>query len=142
MNTTTTDNGKKRLNILDVDAELKAFEEAERKKLGLEGSVEHWVEDMVGLNFRKSERAKITMLIGGLTIAHDYLIEGALKGIGYQVQMLVLHRRQPGSVPHHAARQVRPHVRGDRRQVRLPHGGRVRAVPLRHVRHRVPQGAP
>ena len=70
MNTTTTDNGKKRLNILDVDAELKAFEEAERKKLGLEGSVEHWVEDMVGLNFRKSERAKITMLIGGLTIAH------------------------------------------------------------------------
>jgi predicted nucleotide-binding protein (sugar kinase/HSP70/actin superfamily) len=88
MNTTTTTKGKKRLEILDVDAELKAFEDAERKKLGLDGNVEHWVEDMVGLNFRKSERAKITMLIGGLTIAHDYLIEGALKGIGYQVQML------------------------------------------------------
>jgi predicted nucleotide-binding protein (sugar kinase/HSP70/actin superfamily) len=87
MNTTIT-NGKKRLNILDVDAELKAFEETERKKLGLDGKIDHWVEDMVGLNFRKSERAKITMLIGGLTIAHDYLIEGALKGIGYQVQML------------------------------------------------------
>ena len=31
---------------------------------------------------------------------------------------------------------------GDRREVRLPHRRRVRPVPLRHVRHRVPQGAP
>ena len=73
---------------LDLDAELKAFEESERKRLGLDKHVEQWVEDMVGLGFKKSERAKVTMLIGGLTVAQDYLIEGAFKGIGYSVQML------------------------------------------------------
>jgi predicted nucleotide-binding protein (sugar kinase/HSP70/actin superfamily) len=73
---------------IDLDAELKRFEEEERKRLGLDGKVEHWVEDMVGLGFKKSERSKITLLIGGLTLAQDYLIEGGLKGVGYQVQML------------------------------------------------------
>ena len=32
--------------------------------------------------------------------------------------------------------------RGHRQELRLPHRRRVRSVPLRHVRHRVPQGAP
>jgi predicted nucleotide-binding protein (sugar kinase/HSP70/actin superfamily) len=90
--TVTGTNGKKKLTIagqaLDVDAELKAFEQAERARLGLDGKVDQWVEEMVGLGFKKSERSKITMLIGGLTIAHDYLIEAGLKGIGYNVQML------------------------------------------------------
>ena len=83
---------KKKLPIagqsMDLDAELKAFEESERKRLGLDNHVEQWVEDMVGLGFKKSERSKVTLLIGGLTLAQDYLIEGALKGIGYNVQML------------------------------------------------------
>ena len=90
--TTAGASAKKKLPIagqmLDVDAELKKFEEEERKRLGLDGKVDQWVEDMVGLGFKKSERAKVTLLIGGLTVAQDYLIEGALKGIGYQVQML------------------------------------------------------
>jgi predicted nucleotide-binding protein (sugar kinase/HSP70/actin superfamily) len=90
--TVTTAAKKTKLPIagqsLDIDAELKKFEEEERKRLGLDGNVEQWVEDMVGLGFKKSERAKVTLLIGGLTVAQDYLIEGALKGIGYQVQML------------------------------------------------------
>ncbi|MFO0741674.1 MAG: 2-hydroxyglutaryl-CoA dehydratase [Labilithrix sp.] len=73
---------------LDLEAEMKKFEEEERKRLGLDGKVEQWVEDMVGLGFKKSERSKVTLLIGGLTLAQDYLIEGALKGIGYNVQML------------------------------------------------------
>ncbi|MBX3211738.1 MAG: 2-hydroxyglutaryl-CoA dehydratase [Labilithrix sp.] len=90
--TVTTAAKKKKLPVagqsLDIDAELKKFEEAERARLGLDGKVEQWVEDMVGLGFKKSERAKVTLLIGGLTVAQDYLIEGGLKGIGYQVQML------------------------------------------------------
>jgi predicted nucleotide-binding protein (sugar kinase/HSP70/actin superfamily) len=90
--TTVTAAAKKKLPIagqsMDLDAELKAFEESEKKRLGLDNNVEQWVEDMVGLGFKKSERAKVTMLIGGLTVAQDYLIEGALKGIGYSVQML------------------------------------------------------
>ncbi|MBN9164005.1 MAG: 2-hydroxyglutaryl-CoA dehydratase, partial [Myxococcales bacterium] len=89
---TVTTAAKKKLPIagqlLDIDAELKKFEEEERKRLGLDGKVDQWVEDMVGLGFKKSERAKVTLLIGGLTVAQDYLIEGGLKGIGYQVQML------------------------------------------------------
>lgn len=90
--TSTVTTSKKKLPIagqnLDIDAELKAFEETERARLGLDGKVNHWVEDMVGLGFKKSERSKITLLIGGLTLAQDYLIEGGLKGIGYNVQML------------------------------------------------------
>ena len=93
-NQTTVTNAatKKKLPIagqnMDLDAELKAFEETERKRLGLDKHVEQWVEDMVGLGFKKSERSKVTLLIGGLTLAQDYLIEGAFKGIGYTVQML------------------------------------------------------
>src|SRR5215204_2430405 len=90
--TSTVTAAKKKLPIagqaLDIDAELKKFEESERTRLGLDGKVDQWVEDMVGLGFKKSERSKITLLIGGLTLAQDYLIEGGLKGIGYNVQML------------------------------------------------------
>jgi predicted nucleotide-binding protein (sugar kinase/HSP70/actin superfamily) len=89
---TTTIAAKKKLPIagqeLDLDAELQKFEADEKKRLGLDGETQQWVEEMVGLGFKKSERAKITLLIGGLTIAHDFLIEAGLKGIGYQVQML------------------------------------------------------
>ena len=89
--TVTTPAAKKKLPIagqLDLDAEMKKFEEEERKRLGLDGKVDHWVEDMVGLGFKKSERKNVTLLIGGLTLAQDYLIEGGLKGIGYNVLML------------------------------------------------------
>jgi len=73
---------------LDVDRELKAFEQSERQRLGLDNQVDHWIEEMVNLGFKKSERSKITLLLGGLTLAQDYLVEGALKGVGYNVQML------------------------------------------------------
>ncbi len=89
--TTVTTAAKKKLPIagqLDLDAELKLFEAEERKRLGLDGKVDQWVEDMVGLGFKKSERSGITLLIGGLTLAQDFLIEGGLKGVGYNVQML------------------------------------------------------
>ncbi len=83
---------KKKLPIagqaLDLDAELAKFEQEERKRLGLDGQVDQWLEDMVGLGFKKSDRANVTLLIGGLTVAQDYLIEGGFKGIGYNVQVL------------------------------------------------------
>jgi predicted nucleotide-binding protein (sugar kinase/HSP70/actin superfamily) len=79
---------KKSLPLMDMDAELKKFEEEERKRLGLDEKTDHWIEDMAGLTFTKKEKAKITMLIGGLTLAHDYLIEAGLRGAGYNVQML------------------------------------------------------
>lgn len=79
---------KRALPVVDIEAELKAFEEAERKRLGLDGKTEHWIEAMANLTFTKSERSKITLLVSGLTMAHDYFVEGGLKGVGYNVQML------------------------------------------------------
>ena len=79
---------KRSLPMVDLEAELRAFEEAERKRLGLDGKTEQWIEDMANLTFTKSERSKITILVSGLTMAHDYFVEGGLTGVGYKVQML------------------------------------------------------
>jgi len=79
---------KKSLPLVDLDAELKAFEEEERKRLGLDTKTEQWIEDMANLTFTKKEKASIHILVSGLTMAHDYFIEGALRGIGYNVQMM------------------------------------------------------
>jgi predicted nucleotide-binding protein (sugar kinase/HSP70/actin superfamily) len=88
MQSTTTNGVKKGLPIFDMDAEMKKFEEEERKRLGLDTKTEHWIEDMANLSFTKKEKATLTLLIGGLTLAHDYFVEAALRGIGYHVQML------------------------------------------------------
>jgi predicted nucleotide-binding protein (sugar kinase/HSP70/actin superfamily) len=71
----------------DIDAELKRFEAEERARLGLEPD-RHWLEDMANLSFTKKEKGKITLLIGGLTMAHDFLVEGAFKSLGYNVVAL------------------------------------------------------
>jgi predicted nucleotide-binding protein (sugar kinase/HSP70/actin superfamily) len=69
-------------SVMDVDAALKAFEAEERARLGLP-TEERWVEDMANLMFTKSEKGKITLLMGGLTMAHDFLVSGAFKSLGY-----------------------------------------------------------
>jgi predicted nucleotide-binding protein (sugar kinase/HSP70/actin superfamily) len=69
---------------LDIDDELKRFEAEERARLGLPQE-ERWVEDMANLIFTKKEKTKITLLIGGLTMAHDFLVEGAFRSLGYNV---------------------------------------------------------
>src|SRR5690348_3613289 len=71
---------------IDVEAELARFEEEEKKRLGIDDNVEHWTDKMVGLDFKKSEKPNITLLIGGLTMIQDTLIEAALRGLGYNVQ--------------------------------------------------------
>src|SRR6202050_3216752 len=82
-------NAKKRLTVVDdMDAELKKFEDEERARLGLDKETEHWVEEMANLTFTKSEKSKITMLVGGLTRAHDCSVEAGIRGSGYNVQML------------------------------------------------------
>ena len=74
----------KKSESLDVDAELARFEAEERGRLGLEVE-EQWVEKMANLTFTKKEKGKITLLIGGLTMAHDYLISGSFRSLGYNV---------------------------------------------------------
>jgi predicted nucleotide-binding protein (sugar kinase/HSP70/actin superfamily) len=73
---------KRKLPLVDVDAELRRFEAEERARLGLPEE-QHWLEDMANLSFTKKEKGKITLLIGGLTMAHDYLVSGAFTSLGY-----------------------------------------------------------
>jgi predicted nucleotide-binding protein (sugar kinase/HSP70/actin superfamily) len=89
MNSVGTVKDKKSLPLMDLDAELKAFETEERKRLGLDTKTEQWIENMANLTFTKEEKKEsINILVSGLTMAHDYFIEGALRGIGYNVQMM------------------------------------------------------
>src|SRR5262245_62298596 len=70
----------------DVEAELRAFEEAERERLGIKAERRQWVDTMLKPQVKKAERGNVTLLISGLTAAHDFLTEGALRGLGYKVQ--------------------------------------------------------
>jgi predicted nucleotide-binding protein (sugar kinase/HSP70/actin superfamily) len=89
----TIQSGTKKLPILnnkidlDVDAELKAFELEQMAALGLEPGKEHWRDDNP-TRFMASQRAHTTILISGLTMAHDFFLQGALRGIGYKVQAI------------------------------------------------------
>lgn len=89
----TIASGTKKLPILnntielDVDAELKAFELEQMAALGLEPGKEHWRDDNP-TRFTASQRAHTTILISGLTMAHDFFLQGALRGIGYSVQAI------------------------------------------------------
>lgn len=70
---------------VDVEAELRAWEEAERERLGIRQERRQWADGMLKPAMTKSEKAKVTLLISGLTAAQDFLVEGALKGLGYNV---------------------------------------------------------
>lgn len=72
----------------DIERELQQFERDERVRLGLAATpAVHW-RDAAPQRFSCAERARTTLLCGGLTQAQDLLIQGALRGIGYQVEVL------------------------------------------------------
>jgi predicted nucleotide-binding protein (sugar kinase/HSP70/actin superfamily) len=74
---------------LDIDAALMEFEKSERARLGLDAEpTQHWRDAMIDPFFTASQRPTTTLLVGGLTMAHDHLVEGALKGRGYSVRSL------------------------------------------------------
>jgi hypothetical protein len=77
---------KKIADDIDIEAELKAFEESERSRLGIKAERRQWVDSMLQPKMTKKERAHVTLLISGLTAAQDFLTEGALRGLGYNVQ--------------------------------------------------------
>src|SRR5215468_6166206 len=87
MSTTNDNNGSNLdpMSIEAIEAELKKFEIEERKRLGLpvEGA-KQWF-DEVPRHFTKDQRAHTTILVCGLTMAHDLFIQAALRGIGYKV---------------------------------------------------------
>ena len=76
------------LSLESIDRELRQFEESERRRLGLEPrEKEHW-RDLNLRTFRPEERNHTTILLGGLSVAHDHLISAALRSLGYRFEML------------------------------------------------------
>ncbi|HEY4187007.1 MAG TPA: 2-hydroxyglutaryl-CoA dehydratase [Polyangia bacterium] len=74
---------------IDVDAELARLDaEAAGVATSKKVDIEHWFDPMVNPQFTKSERETTTLLVSGLTAAHDYLVKGALTGIGYKVEVI------------------------------------------------------
>ncbi len=72
---------------IDIEAELAKFEAEERVRLGIEPGKEHW-RDQVARTFTADQRAHTTILVCGLTMAHDTFIEASLAGLGYTVKRL------------------------------------------------------
>jgi predicted nucleotide-binding protein (sugar kinase/HSP70/actin superfamily) len=71
---------------IDVEAELRAFEEAERERLGIKAERRQWADTMLDPKMSKRERGSVTLLYSGLTPAQDFLIEGAVRGLGYKIR--------------------------------------------------------
>jgi predicted nucleotide-binding protein (sugar kinase/HSP70/actin superfamily) len=71
-----------------IERELRLFEAEERRRLGIEEEpVDHW-HDANPQVFTGDQRDTTTILLGGLTIAHDTLMAGALSGLGYTIKAL------------------------------------------------------
>lgn len=73
--------------LLDIDHELERFEQEERKRLGLpaDDDTHQWIEP-INDSFTAGQRPHTTILMGGLTLAHDRFGRSMLKGLGYQVE--------------------------------------------------------
>ncbi|WP_029192891.1 2-hydroxyglutaryl-CoA dehydratase [Paenibacillus harenae] len=69
-----------------LEDELRKFQEEQEKELGLDQAGKHQWFDPVPRRFLAKDKASTTILFGGLTMAHDYLVEGALSGLGYRVR--------------------------------------------------------
>jgi predicted nucleotide-binding protein (sugar kinase/HSP70/actin superfamily) len=83
-----TEDGVEPQGYDEIESELKAFEAEERKRLGLEEEAPEQWRDENPQKFTASQRESTTILLGGLTRAHDCLVTGALKGLGYNVKPL------------------------------------------------------
>ena len=76
------------LTFEEIEDEVQQFEAAERKRLGLEPRpVPHW-HDKNPQQFARSQRHETIVLIGGLTIAQDALLQAAWEAIGYRIEVL------------------------------------------------------
>jgi len=83
--TNDNNNGIDAMSLEAIEAELQKFEIEERKRLGLPvETAQHWF-DAVPREFTRDQREHTTILVSGLTMAHDLFIQAALRGIGYKV---------------------------------------------------------
>lgn len=72
---------------VDVEAELARFTAEQSRELGLDRG--QWVEPIHSNNeFTAGDRPHTTLLVSGLTLAHDTLVASCLRGLGYRVAVL------------------------------------------------------
>jgi predicted nucleotide-binding protein (sugar kinase/HSP70/actin superfamily) len=71
----------------DLAAQLAELENGERVKLGLQDDAQQWM-DPQHSTFTAAQRPHTTILVSGLTMAHDLFVQSGLRGIGYKVQAL------------------------------------------------------
>src|ERR1700691_1001345 len=90
MSTTKNDTGSNldAMSLEAIEQELASFERDERKRLGLPvEAAKQWF-DAVPRTFTADQRAHTTILVCGLTMAHDLFVQAALRGIGYKVMAM------------------------------------------------------
>src|SRR5450432_4013727 len=75
-------------SLEDLDAALARLD-AEVEQVSVPKiDTQHWFDPMIDPQFKKSQRETTTLLVSGLTAAHDYLVKGALTGLGYKVEVI------------------------------------------------------
>ncbi len=75
-------------SVEELEQELAFFEQIERERLGIKADRRQWVDNMLDPTMTRKERDNVTLLISGLTAAQDFLCEGALRGLGYNVEFI------------------------------------------------------
>ncbi len=70
-----------------LEAELAAFELSERRRLGLVPPTQ-WSDPMRAPKLAKREKANVTLLLGGLSLAHDELVRAGIASLGYKIEAL------------------------------------------------------
>jgi predicted nucleotide-binding protein (sugar kinase/HSP70/actin superfamily) len=68
------------------EQELLRYQMEQANELGLHQETRTQWFDPVPRQFLAKDKASTTILFGGLTMAQDYLVEGALSGLGYKVK--------------------------------------------------------
>jgi predicted nucleotide-binding protein (sugar kinase/HSP70/actin superfamily) len=84
---TNNENNKTQTPWSAIEAELAKFEAEERKKLGLDKERSQW-QDKVNRAFYADQREHTTILVSGLTMAHDHFVQAGLSGLGYKIKAL------------------------------------------------------
>lgn len=69
------------------EEEMERLREKQASQLGLNQKTNHWF-DPAPRHFFAKDKESTTILFGGLTMIQDYLIEGAIRGLGYNIKHL------------------------------------------------------
>ena len=78
----------KTLNDEAIREQVSAYEEQLRQQLGATKRDVHHFKRPTELPFTAEERDRVTILFGGLTQTHDYVLKAAAEGLGYRIQDL------------------------------------------------------